>query len=106
MQSERTVQPERRPFGVTTIEVADDEFFNGYQAGYLLYRITPQVGPLTDTGIYNFLCKHLSAVTTTDRFRAGVLSGWYAALYGYHMPAPVLFHQAPVPAAVAGQERQ
>lgn len=78
--------PERRPFGKTIIEVQDDEFFNGYQVGSLLYRVTP-THALRDTTLYDFLCNHLQAVTTTDRYRAGAISGWYAALYGYQLPS-------------------
>jgi|GraSoi_2013_60cm_1033757.scaffolds.fasta_scaffold18919_2 hypothetical protein len=82
-------QPERRQFGITTIEVQDDEFFNGLQTVHLLHRVTPCTIPLIDSVIYTFLCQHLQGVTTTDRYRAGVISGWYAAIYGYHLSAPV-----------------
>ena len=82
-------QPERRRFGITNIEVQDDEFFNGFQTGHLLHRVTPYTTPLTDSFIYTFLCQQLQGVTTTDRYRAGVISGWYADIYGYHLSSPV-----------------
>ena len=74
---------ESRQIGTTTIHVQDDEFFNGYQAGTLLYRVQTAPAGFTDTEIYAFICKHSQSVQTTDRYRAGCITGWFAALYGY-----------------------
>jgi hypothetical protein len=101
-------QPERRPFGSTTIEVQDDEFFNGYQVGHFLYRTTQrEKTSLTDTTIFTVLRDILQSVSHADRYRAGTISGWYAALYGYPLPkpAPVSNPPALAPEGNAGQER-
>jgi len=82
----QTTQSESRQVGTTTIHVYDDEFFNGFQSGILLYRLQTRPSGFTDTGIYAFICKHSQGVHTTDRYRAGSIAGWFAALYGYHAP--------------------
>ncbi len=85
-----SAQPEDRRIGTTTIHVQDEEFFNGFQAGTLLYRLQVSLTGFTDQGIYTFICKHSQSVATTDRYRAGVIAGWFAALYDYHLPQPAL----------------
>ncbi len=80
---------ESRQIGTTTIHVHDDEFFNGFQAGTLLYRLQALSSGFTDTEIYTFICKHSQSVATTDRYRAGSIAGWFSALYGYHAPQPL-----------------
>lgn len=98
-------QPESRPIGTTTIHVHDDEFFNGFQAGKLLYHLQDTSSGFTDTEIYTFICKHSQSVQTTDRYRAGCISGWFAALYDYQQPAlsplvpHVPKHTIPAPSA-------
>lgn len=62
-------QPERRQFGITNIEVQDDEFFNGFQTGHLLHRVTPYTTPLTDSFIYT-----LTAKVTDGKRGAGTLT--------------------------------
>lgn len=85
-----TPQPELRIFGNTTIEVQDDEFFNGFQVGNFYFRAHKQQAELlSDAALYGFLCDVLQGVRETDRYRAGAISGWYAALYGYRL-APAL----------------
>jgi hypothetical protein len=96
--------PEHRQFGSTTIEVADDEFFNGFQVGSLLWRVAPATTELTDTAIYSFVCSILQE-ETTEGYKAGAISGWFASLYGYHLPAPIFLPQPPV-AEFITQERQ
>lgn len=82
------MQQESRQIGTTTIHVQDDEFFNGYQAGILLYHVQGTQAGFTDTEIYTFICQHSQSVQTTDRYRAGCISGWFAALYGYQYQQP------------------
>lgn len=78
--------PERRNFGNATIEVQDDEFFNGFQVGNFYFRAHKQQAELlSDAALYGFLCDVLQGVRETDRYRAGAISGWYAALYGYRL---------------------
>lgn len=74
---------ESRQIGTTTIHVQDDEFFNGYQAGILLYHVQATPAGFTDMEMYAFICQQCQSVQTTDRYRAGCISGWFAALYGY-----------------------
>ena len=62
-------QPERRQFGITTIEVQDDEFFNGLQTVHLLHRVTPCTIPLIDSVIYT-----LTATVTDGKRGAGTLT--------------------------------
>jgi hypothetical protein len=90
MNPNTPAQPERRAFGTTSIEVADDAFFNGFQVGNLLWRVTSRAAPLTDTAIAAFLREHLDTGTILDGYSAGAISGWFAAVYGYQLPAPVL----------------
>jgi hypothetical protein len=93
--------PESRPIGTTIIHVQDKEFFNGFQAGTLLYRLQASPAGFTDQQIYTFVCRHCLSVSTSDRYRAGVITGWFAALYDYHLPPP-----APLPLVTISQEVQ
>ena len=102
MNPNASAPAERRPFGRTTIEVANDEFFNAFQVGNLLFRTRPQE-PLTESALYTFLWDTLRT-DSTDRHKAGAISGWFAALYGYHI-APVVFPQPAVVSSYVGQER-
>lgn len=89
-----TPQPECRRLGTTTIQLHDDEFMNGYQAGHMAYGLDVQAKLLTDHDLYAFLSKHLLSVFSTDRFRAGYISGWYAGLYGHRLSFQVYPHTA------------
>ena len=92
-------QAESRQIGTTIIHVQDDEFINGFQAGTFLYRLQASPAGFTDQGIYTFLCQHCLDVHTTDRYRAGAIAGWFAALYGCDLPQP-----APLPLVSLSQE--
>lgn len=94
-------QPESRQIGTTIIHTQDDEFFNGFQVGTLLYRLQASPAGFTDQSIYTFVCQHCLSVHTTNRYRAGAIAGWFAALYGYHLPQP-----APLPLVSVSQEVQ
>ena len=95
----QTTQSESRQVGTTTIHVYDDEFFNGFQSGILLYRLQATPAGFTDREIYAFICKHSQSVQATDRYRAGCISGWFATLYGYRHQQP-----APLPLVSPRQE--
>lgn len=82
----KSPQIEHRQLGTTTITARDDDFFNGYQAGSLAFRVGAPAVPLTDDSLYDFLCKQFFRVDTSDRFRTGYVSGWFAGLYGYQVP--------------------
>jgi hypothetical protein len=59
------------------------DFFNGYQFGYRYYVTTCRHLPILDTGMYEFLMKTMSNVKHSNRWKAGVLVGWIAALLDY-----------------------
>src|SRR5437588_7868996 len=89
-------QLEQRQFGKNIIAVQDDDFFSGYQVGHLIYMAEWQGIQVTDVRIYNFVCQMSQSVVGSDRYRAGTISGWYAALFGYRLlPQPVGSEQAP-----------
>ncbi len=73
--------PEHKQIGNATITVADDEFANGYQTGYLRYITTYQGHPLTDKEVYGFLARTLYDIYQTDRWNTGYILGWAAALH-------------------------
>jgi hypothetical protein len=93
--------PESRQIGTTIIHVQDDEFFNGFQAGTLLYRLQASPAGFTDQGMYTFLVRYCLDIHTGDRYRAGAIAGWFAALYGFHLPP-----SAPHPRVSVSQEVQ
>ncbi len=72
---------EQKQIGNATMTVADDEFANGYQAGYLRYITTYKGHLLTDIEVYSFLARTLSDIDNTDQWNAGYILGWGAALH-------------------------
>ncbi|HEU5375450.1 MAG TPA: hypothetical protein VFV38_08430 [Ktedonobacteraceae bacterium] len=83
----RSALPESRQIGTTMIHVQDEDFFNGFQVGTLLYRLQVSPAGFSDQDIYTLICKHSQDIHTTDRYRAGAIAGWFAALYDYHLPS-------------------
>ncbi len=100
-----SAQPESRQIGTTIIHVQDEEFFNGFQAGTLLYRLQASRAGFTDQQMYTFVCQHCLGVHTTDRYRAGAIAGWFAALYDYNLPQPALVPLVPVSQEVQHAEK-
>jgi hypothetical protein len=92
-----TQHPERRTLGIATIEVQDEDFFDGYQAGHLSYHLDGPAAPFTDSSLYTFLWSRLLSVDASDRYRVGYISGWFAALYGYCQPSQVATTALAVP---------
>jgi len=72
--------------GPTDIAVIDQDFGAGYQDGYLRFIDHYQDKPLTEAEVYGFLVRNLLDVITTDRYRAGYVVGWCAALHGQGHP--------------------
>jgi hypothetical protein len=73
---------EHLPIGNTTLLVEDDEFGNGYQVGYLRYITEYKEMLLSDSQVYHFMMQTCLDVSHTDRWNAGVVSGWVAAMHG------------------------
>ncbi len=72
---------EENPVGNITIAVQDEEFFDGYQSGYLCFRTHYQGKMLTEGDIHSFLVHNFFAGNTTERYNIGYITGWYAALF-------------------------
>ena len=76
--------------GTIPISVASEEFSKGYQEGYLHFIEHDQGNPLTDVDVYNFLIRNILNVLVTDRFKAGYIAGWSAALHGQSASGPTV----------------
>ncbi len=76
--------------GNTAIEVADQELSTGYQEGYLRFTELYHDKPLRDTDVYGFLARTMYDYTTSDRYRAGYIVGWCAALHGQGHPGATI----------------
>jgi len=72
--------------GDTTITVADDEFANAFQIGYLRYKVDCFNTSLTDMDLYAFYVGTMIGVQHTGRYNAGYLTGWVAALLERKQP--------------------
>ncbi len=72
---------EEKPVGNITIAVQDDEFFDGYQAGYLCFRTHYQRKTLTEGDMRSFLVHSYFQGSTSERYNIGYITGWYAALF-------------------------
>lgn len=67
--------------GTTPVSVTDEEFSKGYQEGYQRFIECHQGNPLTDVDVYSFLIRNILDILTSDRYRAGYIMGWSAALH-------------------------
>lgn len=74
--------------GETTVFVTDDEFGNGFQTGYLRFKMDFLGTPLADTSMYDFLCRNTQDVHNMPNYNAGYVTGWYAALLEKSKHAP------------------
>jgi hypothetical protein len=72
--------------GSTDITVTDHDFSTGYQDGYARFLERYHGKPLTDLEVYGFLVRNTLDVLTTDRYRAGYVVGWCAALHSLGRP--------------------
>ena len=75
--------------GDTTITVADDEFANAFQTGYLRYKVDSQNKRLADMDLYAFYVGTMTSVQHVGRYYAGYLTGWVAALLEHKHPVSV-----------------
>ncbi len=66
--------------GNTKVLVADDEFVNAYQSGYLTYKLDYSQKTLSDMDIYNFFANVIPSVRNSGRYNAGYVAGWVASL--------------------------
>ncbi len=76
--------------GTIPISVENEEFSKGYQEGYLRFTEHYQSKPLTDANVYGFLARNIYDTMTTDRYRAGYIVGWCAALHGQGQSRPTV----------------
>jgi hypothetical protein len=72
---------EEKIVGNITIAVQDDEFFDGYQAGYLRFRTHYQGKTLSEGDMRLFLARKYFDGSSTTRYNVGYITGWYAALF-------------------------
>lgn len=86
--------------GDTTITVADDEFANAFQTGYLRYKVDYLNKPLTDMDLYAFYVGTMTSVQHAGRYNAGYLTGWVAALLE-RKHATATFPVLPAPSLLA-----
>jgi hypothetical protein len=77
------------PGTVASLLVNEDEFYNGSLAGYLFFRVKYPGNPLTETDIWNLLMQTLLDVQHLDSWKAGYVTGWYAALFEHERPRQV-----------------
>ncbi len=70
----------RQKIGTTTLVVADDEYANGYQVGYLKYKLDDRQKTLSDMDIYAVIVGVITSVRHSGRYHAGYVTGWIAAL--------------------------
>ena len=68
--------------GTLRILLTDERFLEGYHTGYRRYQVVSQ-GYLTgDEQVGAFLLESLVKSLLPDRYNAGFVTGWYAALFG------------------------
>lgn len=67
--------------GNARIDVSDEQFGNGYTVGYLRYLLDDASRALSEEKIYEFLIRHLLNARETDRWNAGLITGWIAAMH-------------------------
>ena len=80
--------------GSTDIAVTDHDFSTGYQEGYERFLERYHGNPLTDLEDYGFLIRNTLDVLTTDRYRAGYVLGWCAALHSLGHPGATVGYYA------------
>ncbi len=76
--------------GPTPVEVASQDFSLGYQEGYLRFTDHYQNKHLTDLDVFNFMFRNILDGMTTERYRAGYVMGWNAALHAQGRPGPMV----------------
>lgn len=76
--------------GSTDIAVTDHDFSTGYQEGYKRFLERYQGKPLSDLEVYGFLVRNTLDVLTTDRYCAGYVLGWCAALHTLGRPGATI----------------
>lgn len=88
MENQLTSNRPAMILGETTVFVTDDEFGNGFQTGYLRFKMDFLGTPLTDAGIYDFLCRNMQDVRNMPSYNTGYVTGWYGALFEKSKQAP------------------
>ena len=71
---------EFKPIGNSVVLVADDEFANAYQVGYLTYKLDDSKKTLSDMELYALFFGVMTGVQHSGRYNAGYLTGWVAGL--------------------------
>jgi len=82
--------------GDTTVVVSDDEFGNGFQTGYLRFKMDFLGTPLTDASMYDFLCRNTQDVRNMPSYNTGYVTGWMAGLFEKSQQATPQFAHATV----------
>jgi hypothetical protein len=72
--------------GDTIIAVSDEQFTEGFEAGYLYFRLAHRGTPLSEQHIYRTWMEMLLHPRFTDRWKAGYLLGWAHALQEPYLP--------------------
>jgi hypothetical protein len=60
---------------------AVEAFFNGYQEGYLYFKVHHHRTPFTTTQLVGLLKTRMQQKPPSNDFQAGFLTGWYAAFF-------------------------
>lgn len=66
--------------GTVTILLTTQQFVDGYQNGYLRFRLSGPSTRMTDYEVYTFLLTNLRDFHYPDRWNAGYVLGWITAL--------------------------
>lgn len=66
--------------GTVTILLTNQQFVDGYQNGYLRFRLSGPSIRMTDYEVYTFLLTNLRDFHYPDRWNAGYVLGWITAL--------------------------
>ena len=83
------------------IHASDNDFFTGYQRGFLHYVTQDKGTTLTDDRIKHFLLDTLMNEHASDRYNTGFIAGWFAALY--HIPYRLDSPSVPLQIVKGGQ---
>ena len=80
--TERNPMMDVLPIGTLYILLKDERFLEGYHTGYRRYRAVYQGSLMGDEEAGAFLLESLVKSLLPDRYNAGFVTGWYAALFG------------------------
>jgi hypothetical protein len=76
--------------GTLSVTVSDEHFMQGYQAGSTRYQQVYHKSALSERGVYAILMQRITDSTKQDRYNAGFITGWYAALFSQENQAAMV----------------